>query len=37
MGILICPYDDRSRLTGEEVWEPDSSKAGLIASLRPIA
>lgn len=30
MGILICPYDDRGRLTGEEVWEPDSSKAELI-------
>ena len=29
-GILICPYDDRGRLTGEEVWEPDSSKAELI-------
>ena len=24
-GILICPYDDRGRLAGEEVWEPDSS------------
>ena len=30
MGILICPDDDRGRLTGEEVWEPDSSKAELI-------
>ena len=29
-GILICPYDDRGRLTGEEVWEPESSKAELI-------
>ena len=29
-GILICPYDDRGRLTGEEVWEPDSSTAELI-------
>jgi len=29
-GILICPYDDRGRLAGEEVWEPDSSGAELI-------
>jgi hypothetical protein len=29
-GILICPYDDRGRLAGEEVWEPDSSSAELI-------
>jgi hypothetical protein len=29
-GILICPYDDRGRLAGEEVWEPDSSEAELI-------
>ena len=29
-GILICPYDDRGRLAGEEVWEPDSSTAELI-------
>ena len=29
-GILICPFDDRGRLTGEEVSEPDSSKAELI-------
>ena len=29
-GILICPYDDRGRLAGEEVWEPDSSKGELI-------
>ena len=29
-GILICPYDDRGRLAGEEVWEPDSSTGELI-------
>ena len=29
-GILICPFDDRGRLAGEEVWEPDSSTAQLI-------
>ena len=29
-GILICPYDDQGRLTGEEVWEPDASEAELI-------
>ena len=29
-GILICPYDDRGRLAGEEVWEPESSEAELI-------
>ena len=28
-GILICPYDDRGRLTSEEVWEPESSTAEL--------
>ena len=30
LGILICPYDDQGRLTGEEVWEPNSSEAELI-------
>ena len=29
-GILICPYDDRGRLAGEEVWEPDPAEAELI-------
>ena len=29
-GILICPYDDRGRLAGEEVWEPEPSEAELI-------
>ena len=29
-GILVCPYDDRGRLAGEEVWEPDSSTGELI-------
>ena len=27
---MIWPYDDRGRLVGEDVWEPDPSKAELI-------
>jgi hypothetical protein len=27
---MIWPYDDRGRLIGEDVWEPDSDKAEII-------
>ena len=27
---LVWPYDDRGRLIGEDVWEPEPSKAELI-------
>jgi hypothetical protein len=27
---MVWPYDDRGRLTGEDVWEPDPDKADII-------
>ncbi len=27
---MIWPYDDRGRLIGEDVWEPDPDKAEII-------
>jgi hypothetical protein len=27
---MVWPYDDRGRLIGEDVWEPEPSKAELI-------
>jgi hypothetical protein len=28
--LRIWPYDDRGRLIGEDVWEPDPDKADII-------
>jgi hypothetical protein len=27
---MIWPYDDRGRLIGEDVWEPDADKADIV-------
>jgi hypothetical protein len=27
---MIWPYDDRGRLIGEDVWEPDPDKADIV-------
>jgi hypothetical protein len=27
---MIWPYDDRGRLIGEDVWEPDPDKAEIV-------
>ena len=27
---MIWPYDDRGRLVGEDVWEPDPDKASIV-------
>jgi hypothetical protein len=27
---MIWPYDDRGRLVGEDVWEPDPDKAQIV-------
>ena len=27
---MIWPYDDRGRMVGEDVWEPDESKHEVI-------
>ena len=27
---MIWPYDDRGRLVGEDVWEPDPDKADIV-------
>ena len=32
---MIWPYDDRGRLIGEDVWEPDPDKATIVKLDRP--
>ena len=32
---MIWPYDDRGRLVGEDVWEPDPDKAEIAEAVGP--